>query len=149
MILSHEFIMAATNVPYKPLNGITFGDPVMNLVFRSFIIAETGEVEDVKETVFFQDSIDPISYKDVVLEQNFPNPCSDFTNIKFYLPDANSVKIEIFSLTGTNIGTVAEAKLEPGTYQLELNTSKLESGTYIVKLSSNHSAKSIKMLVIR
>jgi hypothetical protein len=65
------------------------------------------------------------------------------------LPDANSVKIEIFSLTGSNIGTVAEAKLEPGTYQLELNTSKLESGTYIVKLTSDHSAKSIKMLVIR
>ena len=149
MILSHEFIMAATNVPYKPLNGITFGDPVMNLVFRSFIIAETGEVEDVKETAFFQDSVNPITYKDVVLEQNFPNPCSDFTNIKFYLPDANSVKIEIFSLTGSNIGTVAEAKLEPGTYQLELNTSKLESGTYIVKLTSDHSAKSIKMLVIR
>ena len=149
MILSHEFIMAATNVPYKPLNGITFGDPVMNLVFRSFTISESNEVKDVKETVFFEDSENPITYTDVVLEQNFPNPCSDFTKLKFYLPDVNSVKIEIFNITGSKIGTVTDAKLDPGTYDLELNTSTLQSGTYIVRLTSDHSAKSIKMIVIR
>jgi len=147
MILSHEFIMAATNVPYEPFNGITFGDPVMNLVFRAFSISESGEVEDVNENNFFSLSEEPNHYKDVVLEQNYPNPCSDFTNLKFYLPDQNHVLIEVFNLVGSKIGTIAEANLDPGNYELELNTSSLESGTYVVRLTSDHTVKSIKMMV--
>jgi hypothetical protein len=147
MILSHEFIMAATNVPYEPFNGITFGDPVMNLVFRAFKVSESGEVEDVNENHFFGLSEVPHPYKDVVLEQNYPNPCSDFTNLKFHLPDQNLVRIEIFNLIGSKIGTIADANLDPGSYELALDTSSLESGTYIIRLTSNQVVKSIKMMV--
>jgi hypothetical protein len=147
MILSHEFIMAATNVPYEPFNGITFGDPVMNLVFRAFKVSESGEVEDVNENHFFGLTEVPHPYKDVVLEQNYPNPCSDFTNLKFHLPDQNQVQIEIFDLIGSKIGTIAEAQLDPGSYELALDTSSLESGTYIIRLTTDQVVKSIKMMV--
>jgi hypothetical protein len=63
------------------------------------------------------------------------------------LPDQNQVRIEIFDLIGSKIGTIAEAQLDPGSYELALDTSSLESGTYIVRLTSNNAVKSIKMMV--
>ncbi|MCD4746987.1 MAG: T9SS type A sorting domain-containing protein [Bacteroidales bacterium] len=148
MLLSHEFIMSATDMQYTPLNGVVFGNPYMNLVLRSVSINEEGYVDDVDENTFFENGNDTIiHHSDVVLKQNFPNPCMNFTTIQFYIPDKTNVRLEIFNLNGERIGILLDQSMIPGTYDVKLDTYTLKNGTYIYKLTTDNFEKSIKMVI--
>jgi hypothetical protein len=150
VIISHEFIMGATNTNYSPLNGLVFGDPYMNLVLRSVRVNELGDVENVDENQLLKVGNDLIiPYYDVALEQNFPNPCSHHTTIKFYLPKKTSVLIEVFNMKGMLVGTVVDTELSPGYYEMKLDVSALESGIYIYSLKTEDVIKTGKMAVER
>jgi len=148
MLLSHEFIMSAADMSYTPANGVRFGDPYMNLVLRSVSINEDGSVDDVDENTFFDNGNDTIiHYSDVVLEQNYPNPCANSTTIKFYLPTGSNVLLEVFDINGLQVGTAIDQELDPGSYELKLNTADFRRGTYIYKLTTDNTVKSMKMVV--
>jgi hypothetical protein len=147
MILSHEFVMAATNVNYIPTNGLRFGHDQMNLVLRSVRIDENGNIEDVDENTFFHEADTIITYSDVVLEQNFPNPCSKSTRMKFYLPVRTNARLEIINIQGTQTWTVLDRVLDPGGYEIEINTGLLRQGVYLYKLTTENVVKSLKMIV--
>jgi len=148
MILSHEFVMSAADMPYTPMNGVRFGDPYMNLVLRSVSFNEDGYIGDVDENVFFKNGNDTIiHHSDVVLEQNFPNPCKTFTNVKFYLPVKTNVLFEIYNISGLLARTAIDRQMDPGQYKIRLNTQLLRRGTYIYKLTTDNSIKTKKMVV--
>ena len=148
MILSHEFVMSAADMAYAPMNGVRFGDPYMNLVLRSISIDEDGYVYDVDENSLFENGNDTIiHHSDMVLEQNYPNPCTNSTTIKFYLPTGTNVLLEVFDINGLRVGTAIDQELGPGHFQVKLNTGILTRGTYFYKITTNETTKSMKMIV--
>ncbi|MCK5839220.1 MAG: T9SS type A sorting domain-containing protein, partial [Bacteroidales bacterium] len=148
MILSQEYMMAATNAPFEPKNGIMFGDPYMNLVLRSFMIDEEGMVEDIDEHNYFLGIEDEFDFtSSVKLYQNYPNPCTDHTTIQFYIPDNAPVKLELYDINGILIATLVDQKLQPGIYEIELNVSLLKPGFYFYRLISGDSKQTLKMVV--
>lgn len=148
MILSHEFVMSATNTKYKPTNGIVFGHNHMNQVLRAVTIDEDENIEDVDENDYFENGNDTIViYHDVALEQNFPNPCSNSTKIKFYLPEETNARLEVFNINGLLVATIINQPMDPGQYELELNTSMLKQGKYFYTLTTDRVTKSKKMIV--
>jgi len=60
-----------------------------------------------------------------------PNPMSEMSKISLELPNVTEVKIEVFNLNGTNIGTLVNDQLSPGNYNFAFNSMDLPSGTYL------------------
>lgn len=147
LILSHEFIMVASNMDYVPTNGVRFANPKMNLVLRSFVINEDGEIENIDEGNLLHVKDEMIGNADFVLEQNFPNPCAHNTCIKFYLPNNTPVTLDIYDINGTLMGNILQQNLRPGEYQIDINTSVLKPGIYFYTLKTPNHTKTKKMIV--
>jgi len=83
------------------------------------------------------------------LEQNYPNPFNPVTNIKFSLPVSEQVKLSVFDMTGREVKTLVNTKLNAGSYEYQFDAFGLSSGVYIYKLVSNSFSQTKKMTLIK
>ena len=83
------------------------------------------------------------------LEQNHPNPFNPTTTIRFSLPQATQLKINIYSIIGEQVATIAEGTYEAGYHKVTFNEKNLPSGTYIYRLESNDFIQVKKMILIK
>jgi hypothetical protein len=70
------------------------------------------------------------------LSQNFPNPFSEMTKIKYCLPIKSEVSLSVFNNYGEKVKELVDNIQEAGTYEVILNTSDFSSGNYYYKLSA-------------
>ncbi|MBO6795504.1 MAG: zinc-dependent metalloprotease [Balneolaceae bacterium] len=88
------------------------------------------------------------------LVQNYPNPFNPSTNIRFELPEASTVSINVFNLMGQQIATLVDQKMEAGSYTRNFEASNLSSGIYFARIKAVRASgeiftKSIKMQLIK
>jgi len=76
-------------------------------------------------------SIKGITHKDLTFFGNYPNPASDYTNIKFSLLQNADVTIQIMDMKGGVISTINNANLSAGEHIVPVNISSLPSGNYL------------------
>ncbi|MCK9279015.1 MAG: T9SS type A sorting domain-containing protein [Melioribacteraceae bacterium] len=88
----------------------------------------------------------PIEYN---LEQNFPNPFNPTTNIKYNLPKAGLVKIEVFDILGNKINTLINSYQDIGSHQIEFKGGNISSGVYFYVLSVNGNSLTKKMMLLK
>ena len=87
------------------------------------------------------------------LEQNYPNPFNPTTKIKFDIPKVNnsvqniSVTLKVFDVTGREISTLVNGKLQTGSYEYTFDAKGLASGVYFYKLTAGDFS-SVKRLVL-
>ncbi len=62
---------------------------------------------------------------------NYPNPATDYTNIRFSLSTVNSVTIMITNMSGQLIKTIQKNNLSTGEHLINVNTSELPAGDYL------------------
>ncbi len=86
---------------------------------------------------------------DVVLYQNLPNPWTQMTNIKFYVPQAQEVAFRVFDLNGRIIYS-RNIDANQGMNQIVLESEELKTGGVLYyELETNESKKSNKMILIK
>jgi protocatechuate 3,4-dioxygenase beta subunit len=74
--------------------------------------------------------------KQFTLGQNYPNPYEGQTTIPLLLKNNSNVKIELWNLSGQNVGTIFNAALSAGQHEIPFNTSgRLATGNYIYQLT--------------
>jgi len=83
------------------------------------------------------------------LSQNYPNPFNPTTTIKFAVPNQSSVKITVIDITGKEIETLVNEKLQAGTYQTNWNASNFSSGVYFYKITAGEFSETKKMLLVK
>jgi len=88
------------------------------------------------------------------LEQNYPNPFNPITRIRFGLPSAGRVKLDVYNSAGQHIAALAESPYEAGYYTVEFNATHLSSGVYFYRLevtntAHNHFIDRQKMILIK
>jgi len=83
------------------------------------------------------------------LGQNYPNPFNPTTHIRFGLPKACYVKIELYNIIGQKIYTLFECNKNAGYHTIEFNGSNLASGLYFYKMQSSNFNKVKKMLLVK
>jgi len=88
----------------------------------------------------------PAQYK---LSQNYPNPFNPTTNIAFDIPKYNSVKLEIYDMSGKKIEELVNQNLNAGHYQVQWDASKYSSGAYVSKLTTPEYSATSKMMMIK
>ena len=88
--------------------------------------------------------------QDFILYQNYPNPFSDRTTIKYNIPFESRVLVRIFTMNGTVVKQYAEAQ-PSGTHQIEWNVSEVPAGIYFYSIEVNeingsHSFRDVKKM---
>jgi hypothetical protein len=83
------------------------------------------------------------------LAQNYPNPFSDRTTIKFCIPDRMKIKLEIYDSRNRKVKTLVDEIKEAGTYEVEFSGKELVNGEYICKLETNDYFDTKKIIVLK
>ncbi|MBN2356094.1 DUF1565 domain-containing protein [candidate division KSB1 bacterium] len=92
----------------------------------------------------------PMEYN---LSNNFPNPFNPETEIRYSLPDAGFVRMEIFNVLGQKVATLIQGNKVPGNYLIKWKGHsdagiKLPAGVYVCVMRVNDFVKSIKMTLL-
>lgn len=88
----------------------------------------------------------PMSFN---LHQNFPNPFNPSTRISFTLPIAGSTTLQVFTVLGSEVSTLVNARLEAGSYSMLFNAGNLSSGVYFYRVTTDGKSICKKMLLAR
>jgi len=83
------------------------------------------------------------------LSQNYPNPFNPVTTIKYQVPRAGIVKIEVFDIAGRRIQTLVNNNLQPDFYEVTFNGSSHASGVYFYRLQSGDFVQTKRMVLIK
>jgi hypothetical protein len=69
--------------------------------------------------------------------QNYPNPFNTATTISFYLPEARSVSVELFDVSGRRIAVIHnEREYQPGMQRFVYDGGGLPSGVYYYRFTA-------------
>ena len=126
--------------------------------FEKLMYGESGWVEGWTNTG--ESFLDWMPASEVVipavyaLEQNYPNPFNPTTIIRFQLPEAGFITLEVFNVEGRDVGAVREPPLQgrwypSGVNQITFDGSGLPSGIYIYRLTAGDFTESGKMILLK
>jgi hypothetical protein len=112
--------------------------PAMVNIFSGGLVA-TGVERDVQEG----------TPEALLLFQNYPNPFNPSTAIKFTLPRVGHVTLKIYDLLGTEVATLVNELLGPGTYERTFDAEGLASGVYFYRTQADGFIQTRKLLLLR
>jgi len=81
--------------------------------------------------------------------KNYPNPFNPQTVIRFDIPKASNVKLQVFDITGQLVATLVDEYMEAGVYERVFDGSRFASGIYISVLQAEDVKVVRKMQLIK
>jgi hypothetical protein len=111
-----------------------WADPSLKLKYDTTVGVE--EVADAHPQIF-------------TLYQNYPNPFNPSTTIKFALPVAGNVKINVYNTLGQLVEILVDGEMQSGYHQINFDGSELASGVYIYQLQASNFNSVKKMLLLK
>jgi hypothetical protein len=84
-----------------------------------------------------------------LLEQNYPNPFNPSTTIPFSLPATSEVTMKAFDLTGHEVATLIDGRLEAGKHAVLFSARGLASGVYFIRLQSGVRRSMLKVVLTK
>jgi len=83
------------------------------------------------------------------LSQNYPNPFNPTTQISFSLPQEQQVTLEVYTVMGQRVATLASGRMAPGAHAVTFNAAGLSSGMYVYRLTTETGSLSRTMMLIK
>jgi len=88
------------------------------------------------------------------LSQNYPNPVTHSTTIKYGLPKEGKVDIRVFNSAGQQIRTLVQENQQPGFYKVDwdlrgVSGDRLPSGVYFYRIIAGNFIRTKKMVILR
>ncbi|HKI45755.1 MAG TPA: T9SS type A sorting domain-containing protein [Balneolales bacterium] len=83
------------------------------------------------------------------LDQNYPNPFNPTTTIRYSLPKAVNVRLDIYNILGQHVSTLVDGQQKAGYYQIHFLTDGLSSGVYLYRLQAGSHVIVRKMLFMK
>ncbi len=84
-----------------------------------------------------------------ILYQNYPNPFNSVTIIKFGLPGATEVIIELFNIRGQRVKVLLKEEKPAGYHEIHLDAAGMSSGLYFYRLQADHVQFVRKLLLLK
>jgi len=117
---------------------------------REYTVTDDGD--QVIPTFLYGD-IDEVAIDGVpatfALEQNYPNPFNPATTVKFQIPNAEMVSINVYDISGRKVAEVMNTQLEAGYYSVNFNASVLPSGVYLYRITAGEYSDVKKMTLLK
>ena len=105
-----------------------------------------GTVPFVGQPVPVQPAATPAAFG---LDAPFPNPARTSTTLRFHLSEAGAVRLDLYTLTGRRVTTLASGMHRAGTHAVSVALSGLPSGTYVCRLEAAGVQRSQKLTLVR
>lgn len=83
------------------------------------------------------------------LSQNYPNPFNATTKIRFDICKLSDVTIKIYDITGREIKTLINEKLNPDYYETSWNALNVSSGAYFIRIIAGDFSDTKKMILLK
>ena len=83
------------------------------------------------------------------LYQNYPNPFNPSTQIRYALPEASVVRVEVYNSLGQQVSVLVDGFMNAGYHQVNFNASGLSSGVYLYKITTPNFSMTKKMLLMK
>ena len=83
------------------------------------------------------------------LFQNYPNPFNPVTNIKFDIPKASNVTLDVYDVTGKLVSSLVNSELDAGSYTASWNAISFASGIYFYKITAGEYVHQMKMVLVK
>jgi len=80
---------------------------------------------------------------------NGPNPFRDATTVRFTLPEATDVALEVYDALGRRVATLASGVQTAGEHSVRWNAAGAAAGVYVVRLHAGDVVASHRVLVVR
>ena len=80
---------------------------------------------------------------------NYPEPFSPVTSIRYELPEAAEVRLEVFDLMGRRVAVLVDGRQEQGRYTARFDGANLASGLYVYRLTVGAAMQSRTMLLTK
>jgi len=87
--------------------------------------------------------------KAFALEANYPNPFNPATAIRFTLPTASHVRLEVFDALGREVARMVDGALEAGHHEVVFEGRGLSSGVYVYRMVSGSFSQQRTMLLVK
>ena len=92
--------------------------------------------------------------REYVLEQNYPNPFNPTTEIRYGVPRAGRVRLEVYTMLGEEVGVLMDAYQGAGWYRVEFGGKdgrgrELSSGLYLYRLEAGDFISTKKMMLVK
>lgn len=71
-------------------------------------------------------------------DQNFPNPFTHSTTIRYSIPQSMRVRLSVYDALGREVDNLVDAQQEAGIYPIEFNAKDLPAGLYLARLELDH-----------
>lgn len=86
---------------------------------------------------------------EITLSQNYPNPFNPSTTIRYELPEATDVTLEVYSITGQKVATLANGIQAAGYHNVSFDAGNLASGVYLYRLTAGNTVKTNQMVLVK
>ena len=106
-------------------------------------LLKLGEVQDI---VSGDSTNIPNNYLTLT---SYPNPFNSATEIKYYLPANENIKLGIYNLLGRKIKTLYNGTQAAGYHKINWNAKYLPSGIYFCRLFTGDESKVIRMILLK
>ncbi len=83
------------------------------------------------------------------LKQNYPNPFNSRTMIRFALPEASHVIVDVYDLLGRLVTTLVDADLRAGYHDINWDAKDQSSGMYFYRIQAGEYAETRKMVLLK
>ncbi len=104
---------------------------------------------DVSTATAIADGFDKMLPKTYSLGQNYPNPFNPSTRIKYALPKAGKVRIEVYNITGSKVAVLVDEYKQAGVYVAEFRAGNLASGLYFYRIQAGTFSKVKRMILLK
>jgi hypothetical protein len=97
-------------------------------------------------------STDPVRSEmpcEFFLWQNYPNPFNPSTTIKYELPEASVVRLNVYDMLGREVSVVVNERRDAGVHQVKFDGSGLSSGVYLYSLQAGTFVQTRKLLLLQ
>ncbi|MEA4967468.1 MAG: T9SS type A sorting domain-containing protein, partial [Bacteroidaceae bacterium] len=77
----------------------------------------------------------------------YPNPASSTTTLEYNISKASEVKLQVYDMNSRLVSSINKGRQSAGVHSQELNVQNLKSGIYMVRIITNNSTSTAKLIV--
>jgi hypothetical protein len=76
-----------------------------------------------------------------------PNPAAGVSAVEFSLPEAGSVRLSLFDVTGRELAVLVDSHLSSGSHSATLDATRLAPGVYVLRLTGDAGSATQRVVV--
>ncbi len=124
---------------------IIYNDRINNLYYQEFYSRYRGAGGELLG-ISNAGSENPLEYR---LEQNYPNPFNPSSFIRFQLPVVSNVLLKVYDVTGRDVRTLVNERMNAGSYEVVFDGTGYNSGVYFYQIRVGSYNETRRMILIK